>query len=270
MATRVFVVCTLAIAACACGDDKTAPSPTVAGIVVTSTSDLLFIGANETFTATATLSDDTTRTITNGVWGTNDPQIVSVEQATGRVLAIGSGNATVFVDYEGQRGTRAIRALPNFQGAWSGSYVVRTCTETGEIAEAELCSDVFVVGSELPLNLIASQTRDVATAQLFLGSLLGNVDGTVQLNGEWPASGTIRSGEVSIETVWVFQSAQSGRITGSGNFLIRADGVSGELRMEVEMVNLVRGGATDLAGRAGNDRPVRTIRDLKAALLRRR
>ena len=270
MRTRFLVMCTLAIAACACGDDKTAPSPTVISIVVASTSDLLFIGASETFTATATLSDDSTRTITTGIWGTNEPQIVSVEQATGRVLAVGSGNASVFVDYEGNRGTRTIRGLPNYQGAWSGSYVVRTCTETGEVAEAELCSDVFVVGAELPLDVIATQTRDAATAQLFLGSLLGAVNGPVQLNGEWLASGTIRSGEASIDMVWVLQSAQSGRITGSGNLVIRADGASGELRMEVEVVELLRGSATALARGVGTDRPVRTIRDIKAAVQGRR
>ena len=76
---------------------------------MTSASDLLFIGAIETFRATATLSDGTTQPISGGTWGSNEQQIVSVEPSTGRVTGIGSGNATVFVDYQGSRGTRAIQ-----------------------------------------------------------------------------------------------------------------------------------------------------------------
>ena len=270
MRTRHLLGCALAITACACGNDKTAPSPTVTTIVITSLSDLLFIGTSETFTATATFSDGTTRAITNGVWGTNESQIVNVEPATGRVLAVGSGNATVFVDFEGSRGTRAIRGLPDYQGAWSGSYIVRSCMDTGEIVEVEVCSDLFAPEAELPLGLIATQTRDAATGELLLGSFSGPVNGPIQLNGQWLVTGTVRIGELSIETVWTLQSAQSGRITGSGNLILRVESLGGDVRIAVEILDLTRVSMTASAPSAGRDRRVRTIRDVKAALRGRR
>ncbi|MGE5835426.1 MAG: hypothetical protein ACM4AI_13150, partial [Acidobacteriota bacterium] len=119
------------------------PSVTTSSILVAASSDLLFIGTAETFTATATLSNGTTQAVTTGSWGSDQPGIISVEALTGRGTVVGAGQTTVWVDYKGVRGTKAIRGLPNYQGSWSGSYAVVSCSQTGQIAAANLCNDTF-------------------------------------------------------------------------------------------------------------------------------
>jgi hypothetical protein len=267
---RVAIGCALAIAAGACNKSKTAPSPTVTSIAVTSASDLLFIGASETFTATATLSDGSTQNISTAAWGTNEQHVVSVESSSGRVTGVGSGQATVFVDYQGQRGTRSIRGLPNYQGSWSGSYAIRSCQESGTIALAEICRDTFAVNRVLPLDIIATQTRDAATAQLFLGSVAGSGTGPIQLDGRWLLAATARSGELSIDTVWTLHSATSGRSTGAASFIVRFAGLSGDVRADVEIRDLNRDSADVAFAAMAPGAPVRSPADLATAMRTRR
>jgi hypothetical protein len=117
------------------------------------------------------MSDGTTRTV-SGTWGTDAPTVATAEATTGRVTAVGSGSVTVFVDYQGHRGTRLIRGLPNFQGAWSGSYAVRSCTQSGQIAAAKLC-DAFQPNRVFPTNLSLTQDADRVQGRFFLGTLGG-------------------------------------------------------------------------------------------------
>src|SRR5262245_28768234 len=127
--TTILLVTFGTFISAACGGDggtPAAPTPMVQSVTVASSSDLIFIGASETFTATAAMSSGGTQSVTGGTWGTDSPSVASVD-STGRVTGVGSGMATIFVDFQGRRGTKLIRGLPNYQGAWSGSYAITGC-----------------------------------------------------------------------------------------------------------------------------------------------
>ena len=76
------------------------PAMILQSITVYSSSDLLYIGTSETFTATATMSDGSTKAVIGGVWGGDNPSVATVEATTGQVTIVGSGMVNVFVDYQ--------------------------------------------------------------------------------------------------------------------------------------------------------------------------
>jgi hypothetical protein len=220
------------------GGTPSAPTPTVQGVTVTSSSDLLFIGASESFSASASLSTGGTQPITNGSWGSDTPGVATVD-SSGRVTGVGSGQATIFVDYQGRRGTKLIRGLPNYQGAWSGSYAVTGCTQTGDFARINFCSN-FGVNRVLPTNLNLTQDRDRVQGRIFLGSLGGDATGPVQGNGQLLLSGAIQDPATTIETSWNLASTTAGRITGTLSFLWRGTGLTGDVRVNADIRDLNR------------------------------
>src|SRR5687767_9143925 len=146
--------CSILVLACGGegGSAPAAPAATVQTITVNSSSDLVFLGASETFTATASMSNGGSQAVSGGVWGSDAPSAASVESASGRVTGAASGMATIFVDYQGRRGTKLIRVLPNYQGTWSGSYFIRTCSQSGDFARFNFCSN-FPENRVFPTNL---------------------------------------------------------------------------------------------------------------------
>jgi hypothetical protein len=223
------------------------------------------VGATETFTASATLSDGSTRAVTGGVWGGDAPFVASVEAGTGRVTGVGSGMVTIFVDAEGRRGTKLVRGLPNYQGTWSGSYFVTSCSQTGAFALTDVCRDTFAVNRVLPMSMINTQSRDAVNGQFSLGTIAGSGTGPVQTNGELSFAGTARSGDLSVDTAWSMQSSQAGRITGSAGFIMRFAGLSGEARVQVTVRDLNR--TSNLRADATTPgRVVRSLTDLATAL----
>ena len=238
----LFSVC-LTISACG---DKAPSAPTVVGpssVTVSSTSDLLFIGASETFTGTATFAATGAQPLTGATWGTDAPDTVTVEAATGRVTGKASGQATVFADLQGARGTRLVRVLPNYQGAWSGGYSVDTCTESGDAIGSNICVEVFQVGRVLPVQLLMTQTRDAVAAQTFLGTIAGAGTGPVQSDGMLLLASTSQTGGVSEQTAWRLVSSQPGRATGTMTIILRVSGASGEVRVGSTIHDLMRDSA---------------------------
>lgn len=265
--TRTLALFVLAAAA-GCGGGGSSPtqaSGPPASITVSSSSDQLHIGAAETFTATAVLGNGQTRAVTGGVWGGDAPSVATVEGSTGRVTGVGSGMVTIFVDYQGARGTRLIRVLPDFQGTWSGSYIVNACTQTGAFALADVCDDTFSANRVLPMNMTTTQTRDAVNGQFSLGSVAGSGSGPIQTHGELNFAGTARSGDLSLDTTWSLHSAQPGRITGAARFIVRFAGLSGEARVDVSIRDLNRTSRAQ-TGRGVPGPPVTSLSDLGRAL----
>jgi hypothetical protein len=240
MKTYTFAILILlgSLTACGGGGGSAAPSPTVQGITVASSSDLIFIGASETFTATASLSTGGTQPVTSGAWGSDTPGVATAD-GTGKVTGVGSGMATIFVDYQGRRGTKLIRGLPNFQGTWSGSYTVTGCSQTGDFARANFCSS-FGVNRVLPTNLNLTQDRDRVQGRFFLGTLGGDTTGPVQSNGQLLLTGAVQDPAATIETTWNLTSTNAGRITGSLSLLWRSPGLLGDMRISADIRDLNR------------------------------
>jgi len=176
---------------------------TVVSITVNSTALQVLLGRPETFTAIANFSNGTNQVVTDGVWGSEQPTVASVESGTGRVTGLISGEATIFVTTQGLRGSKRINVRPNYANVWSGTYAVTSCSETGGVATLAFCTSNFTIGRELPHVLILSQLNATVSGQTALGSLLSNpftvpmaIDGSVTINA------TYLSGALTVAQVW--------------------------------------------------------------------
>jgi len=236
-------------------------------ITVISSSDLLYIGISETFTAMATMSDGSTKAVIGGVWSEDNPSVAMVDAITGEVIIVGSGIVNIFVDYEGQQGTKAIRGLPNYQGTWTGSYTIITCDATGDFLIEDFCS-YFSPGLVGPLDLVLTQTQDQIIGRFYLNLLSADAVGPIQTDGQLLLTGLVISAPYTIDVVMQLQSATPGQITGGMAQLHLASGWSGNGQLLCEISDLTRTSTMTMA------QPTRhvmtpTLQDLMRALIRR-
>jgi hypothetical protein len=230
---------------------------------------MLYIGISETFTATVTMSDGSTKAVIGGVWGGDNPNVATVEAATGRVTIVGSGSVSIYVDYQGRHGTKVIRGLPNYQGAWVGSYVIVSCTHSGDLAGINFCS-YFPVNYVFPTDLNLTQDRDRVQGRFYLGTLGADAIGPVQGDGQLLLTGAVNEGVYTIEVVWTLQSTAPGRITGTLGQLWRATGYSGDGRVSANIRDLNRTSTMAMELTPGGPRLLNpTLEDLFRALVGR-
>jgi hypothetical protein len=211
------------IAASGCGGSSTEPTPTpppapsgtVVSVAVASSGPTVFLGGTETFVAVATLSTGATENLNGGTWSTDAPAVATVGSGTGKVAGVSNGAATVSVEYQGLRGSKAIRVVPNYSGAWLGNFIVSGCTQSGGISDNNLCAS-FPVGASRQYGLQLSQAADVVSGTTSIG-LLGmspftaNIatDGTLTFStGAFPGTTTIMAN-------WSLTSLSAGVINGT-------------------------------------------------------
>ncbi len=265
-----FGVVILAVGSVACGgggsSTPTAPSPTTTSITVNFTGTQLFLGATETFTATATLSNGTTQNVTTGTWGTDAPSVATVTPA-GAVTGVASGEVTVFVDFQGVRGTKRITVRPNFQGNWVGSYSVTGCNPTG--AWVSFC-DNFSNGRVLPLRLNLTQSGATVSGRTALGTLLSdNFTASISTSGVLQIVATYRDGTLTIDQVWTLHSTVPTRITGTLTQTWRDSGFSGQMVVHTNVFN-TNTESSALSAMESSGPSIRSLQDALQALARSR
>ena len=243
-------------------------TPTVQSITVTSNSDLLYIGESETFTATATMSDGSTKTVTGGAWSGDNPSVATVGASTGEVTIVGSGTVNISVAYNGKTGSKAIRGLPNYQGTWSGTYYILSCNATGDFATMDFCS-YLPPGTELPIELNLVQDDDRVEGRFYLGDLGADTSGPVGTDGQLILAGAIQEGTATIEAAMSLQSVTPGEITGNMNQIWRDAESIGSARIEANIQNLPRISTMAMPLRSVSRMLTPTLQDLMRALLRR-
>ena len=243
-------------------------SPTVQSITVISSSDLLHIGISETFTATATMSDGSSNAVVGGVWSEDNSSVATVEATTGQVTIVGSGTVNIFVNYEGKQGSKAIRGLPNYQGTWSGSYVITSCNATGDFAAMDFCS-FLPVGIELIIELNLIQDEDRVEGRFLLGDLGADTNGPIQTDGQLLLSGAVQEGTSTIEVAMLLQSTTPGQIFGRLNQLWRATEMTGDARLEANIEDLSRISTMAMSLHSVPRMPSPTLEDLVRALRKR-
>lgn len=251
------------------GSTPTAPTPTVQSITVASSTDLVLIGASEMFTANVVMSDGSARPATGGTWGSDAAGVATAESGTGRVTGVGSGSATVFFELQGTRGTKTIRVLPGYQGTWSGSYAIRSCSHSGDLARADFCSN-FPANRVFPTSMNLTQDRDRVQGRFFLGTLGADGNGPVQGDGRLALTGAVREPAATIETLWALESASAGRITGALSLLWRATGFSGDARINADIRDLNRTSSIAAPAMLAPPRGGTTLADALRALEGRR
>ena len=181
----------------ACGDSSpaTVTAPSVTTITVAG-SELLLADQSEVFTAIA----NSGAPVTTGWWGTDAPTVVAVEAYTGRVTAVGTGTATIFVDLSGVRGTKTIRTLPNFTGYWSGLYEETGCEATGDWAALRVCPDSEYDFWVSQMKMRLTQDRDTVSGTFALGggTEAAIVSGRVLPDGTLTFTGTVQGSDVNV------------------------------------------------------------------------
>jgi hypothetical protein len=233
-----MLVSVLAGAGCGGGKSPAAPSPTVTTITVTSSTSMMLVGASEVFTATATLSNGATQPVTTGTWGSDASQVAQVEAASGRVTGAGGGEVTIFVDFQGARGSKRIRVVPDYQGNWLGSYVVSSCSQTGGFAAGNACGSTFPNNAALPLQFQFTQSADVLSGRTSLGQVLSdNFSAPIATNGSVSVLVTATNSGLTFAESWNLISTQPGRISGTLRFVLTSTTLSGSVTVEANLIN---------------------------------
>ena len=248
-------------AASGCSNDEgpTSPSPTrtLTSVSVSPSIDLIKIKQVETFTVTANYSDGSVEAITPA-WGTDAPGVASIEN-TGRVTGVGSGLATIFADYQGLRGTRLLRVVPDYHGRWEGDWSVTACTADGDLVGA---CEAFPYGEIFLLTLTVNQTRDQVTGTTDFGdNLPGPVTGSILQSGHLVVGGTytldLGDGLIAEVTVsnWETLTIDNQRMTGRLRLTGRVPGFQGAFSTDGELRIVTKTSANPARVAASGARP---------------
>ena len=151
------------------------------------------VGATVNATATAQLSSGTAAPITSGF--TSDASAVATVTSAGAITGVSIGDVSITVTYQGFTASKKVRVLPNYNGTYSGSYTIDTCTETGAFATEGLCAQ-FAAHATLPLAFLNQQSADLTTisGQFALGSLVGTGTGAISSTGVLTYAGAYITG----------------------------------------------------------------------------
>lgn len=231
----------------ACGASPAAPSPastttTVTAITVLSASSVLAAGTHEAFTATATKSDGSTGTVTSGQWSSDASAVATVDGA-GSVTAVSPGDATISVDLSGVRGSKRISVRANYQGRWSGNYVVNSCTDTQGFASAGACSHLFPPNSgiQYTLEFVLAQSGDRVTGQALFGTLPSPLaPASVAANGSLQTTSTTTATTTATTShTWNLGITRPGQMDGTMVLVGTDSKVSGSVTVNTTLVNVV-------------------------------
>ena len=204
---RVAAVCIalLPLAVSGCGKDSPTPTtpstpaaPTLRSVTITGL-DAIRTGFFSDYTATATLSDGTTQTVTaSATWTSSNTGLATVE-ASGWLTGRGHGSVVLSASYQGQTATKTVGVVNNYGGTWNGSYIVRVCDADGAFATARWCRDQDAIGTTYSLTLthsLAGNDRSQISGSLTNGIILdaavtGTVtgDGRLNISSDTPATG---------------------------------------------------------------------------------
>lgn len=216
----------------ACGDSNSNPSGpstpvvTAQSITVTMASPVV-VGGTAQATAVATMTNGTTQNITSG-FKSDIPGVATVTDA-GMVTGVAAGAANIYVVSGGQQGTKNIRVVPNYDGKWSGSYYVTSCSQTGIFALADLC-DTFSVNKVMPYNMSLSQSGSSVSGAFAMGTLVfSQSSNTIDGGGQLALNGSYSSGTTSINASWSLTCPTAGRLNGTLQHTWRDSGYSGQL-----------------------------------------
>jgi Bacterial Ig-like domain (group 2) len=253
----VFVVIPLvALIVTACGGDSSpsAPSPTTAAPAAPTVSalriegpDALRTGVSVGYTATATLSNGTTQTVTP-TWSSSSSSIAAVD-SSGRVTGQSHGQATLTATHQGVSTAKAVSVVANFGGQWSGVYVMKACDQSGVFATIEYCQGLGPVGSAGPIALSLTQggndQSQLSGAISFGGSVTGSVTGNVTADARMVIGATfniVGSGVTFTLRVGGWESRLSGPSSMTGRWAdnLTAVGVTGNAYTENELQAMVR------------------------------
>lgn len=260
MVPRHLAVVILFLATVACGDGNgspTAPSlnAAITGLSITPATVLIKLRASEAFIATATFANGSSTSVP-AIWGSDNPEVASVD-SSGHATGTNSGQARIFADYQGQRATRLLRVVPDYEGLWRGTWRVVGCTEQGDWCG--LCKE-FTTGALWGLALDVFQSGDAITGTVDFGRMPGPVSGSIRLSGHLLLSGTytitIADQDIQVRvTEWETITTNNKRMTGRFRAAMQGCWCEGSLAADGELHVVIKtagGPEPDIVGGAGS------------------
>lgn len=203
----------------------TTAAPVATGLVIAGV-DAVLTGVSATYSATATLSDGSTRTV-SPAWTSTNPDVASIDNA-GRVDGRSHGTTTLTASYAGREASKTVHVINNYGGTWNGRYVVSACAASGDLTDHDggWClagpGRVGTVGSiGMALSQSGSDLSDI-TGTLGVNEGGGTITGTVTPDGGLRLDGSFQEwdwdGEVILSTLqirgWATNLAGPGVMTG--------------------------------------------------------
>ena len=191
---QVLGVIGLLILPAACGGESpTRPTePSITRVEITGAAALL-TGTATNYSLVATLADGTTRTV-SAAWSSSDPAVATID-VNGRLEGRAHGSTTITASDAGGSGSKLLQVVNNYAGTWIGSYVIRACSDTGDLSDHDggWCAAgpgrVGTVVNGVVLTL--RQGDELTTITRRLGSYREPLTGAVSGSGELTLSGTL-------------------------------------------------------------------------------
>jgi Bacterial Ig-like domain (group 2) len=247
---------TIAAFVTACGDTPNPVGPTVASLVIGG-ADYVLTGATTAYTATATLSDGSTRTVTPS-WSSSAVHVATVDNA-GRLDGRAHGSTTLTAAHDGRSASKTIQVVNNYGGSWSGRYIYRACRDTfrdGMLNDVPWCQYlVNRIGSERFAFTLVQTGGNYSEIRATFGpacdSLTGSgtISGAVTADGRLNLLGTLKALNWYCEPDMDLQlSGWDTNLDGDGNMTGRwaqnrtVYGQQGSAYEEVELVTMSRSG----------------------------
>ena len=104
--------------------------------------------------------------------------------------------------------------IPSYGGTWSGTYTITGCTQTGQVAVANICGSL---GNTPPYTFNLTQSQRNVSGAFTLGSVqFPNTGGTIAEDGSVALSGTSVSNGITVVVNWALNmpaQAITGTIT---------------------------------------------------------
>ena len=229
------------------------PSSQAVSISIAPATDLIKIKSSESFSATTSSANGTSRAAT-ATWSSDNAAVASVD-AAGRTTGNASGRATISAQAEGLRATVNLRVVPDYHGRWEGVTRLTGCTADGDFSGS--CTDV--VGQGLSMTLAITQNRDTITGDVDFDGARGPVSTSIQVDGRLVTTGALTLDldgivfDVALSE-WDAASADNQRMTGRFRLDVRHARLSGSWRLEGELMSIAKTAATPTVRSVGSAR----------------
>ena len=254
------------------GSTPTAPSPAApsATAVNVTVKSPVRMGESAQATGAATLGNGQPQNVVSG-WQSDAPGVATVTDA-GMVTGVANGRATIYVVTGGRQGQQVIRVVPDYQGQWTGTLRVASCTQTGVFVEVDLCKELPVNSTE-GFDLGFTQDGENVNARMFFGENGSQTvaapiapDGSAAFSGS--TTFTDEGITLALETTWQVNSTRVGALTGRVTDVYRFTGFPGEGRLSYDIASASRGSTSAGTLRTGGGRWSRVPRRLGQPLRR--
>jgi hypothetical protein len=260
---KLASVLMIAALATGCGDEpnpvgpNSPAAPTVASLVI-SGPDYVLTGSTTAYTATATLSDGSTRTVTP-TWTSSAVNVGIIDNA-GRLDGRAHGATMLTVAHDGGSASKTVQVVNNYGGSWSGRYIIRACNDSGIFTDGigtdvPWCQGRTGIGKQTlltPFTVVQTGTNyseiratfDQA-CDAFFGS--GTISGGVTADGRLHLEGTLKlldwycDPDMDLQiSGWDTNLEGAGSMTGRWTQDLTIIGREGSAHEEVELVTMSR------------------------------